>query len=204
MEERQCGQRLASVELRVVLALLTIPCYLVEVNPVVMSQFVSFWIIVRVDAIEQRLSLVLVLLSIHGNDVLSMSVNALRSVRTDKVRRTHKEVIDVLLAHVLRLGVVVAHSDCERHLCVLEYLHYGLPSFPCGIVGNDVAGKYGDVGLFLFQDRQNGVTRGVASGRFRVPMDVRKLHHLELSVLESELALGESRSHNQQQEQSKQ
>ena len=204
MEERQCGQRTATVELRIVLALVTIPCNLVEVNPVVMSQFVRLGIIVRVDAIEQRLSLVLVLLSIHGNNVLSVSVNALRSVRTHEERRTHKEVIDVLLAHILRLGIVVAHSDCERHLCVLEYLHYSLPSLTCGIVSNDVASKNGDVGLLLLQDRQNGVTRGVASGRFRVPMDVRKLHHLELSVLEFELALGKSRSHNQQQEQSKQ
>ena len=180
-----------------------VPGNLLEVNPVVVSQFVGLRIVVRVDAVEQRLHLVLLLGAIHRNDVLTMPRYAFRSVRTYEVSRLQKHVEYLLLAHILRLGVVVAHCYGERHLRLVEYLYYSLPTLFRRIRSDDVASDDSDVGLLLTQHGEDGVACGVASGRCRVPMDVGELHNLELAVVvETELVLCKCGSCCQQEEQS--
>ena len=201
VEERQRRQRFAAVHRRVAFALVAVPGNLLEVNPVVVSQFVGLRIVVRVDAVEQRLHLVLLLGAIHRNDVLTVPWYAFWSVRTYEVSRLQKHVEYLLLAHKLRFGIMIAQRYCERHLRLLEYLYDSLPALLGRIGCDDIARQYSDVGLLLIKYSQDGVACSVASGRCWVPVDVGELHHLELAVLEVKLVLSECRSHNKQEEQ---
>ena len=109
-----------------VFTLLSVPFYLVEMNPVVSTIDFIRLIVVGIHAIEQCLYLVLLLRTINRNHTITTSHNIFRAFCSHIVGRLQEEIIDFIARQVF--CIMVSHHHHKRHLGFIENIHYTFPS----------------------------------------------------------------------------
>ena len=191
MEKGQSRNGITTVLLCKVFTLLSVPFYLVEMNPVVSTIDFIRLIVIGIHAIEQCLYLVLLLRTINRNHTITTSHNIFRAFCPHIVGRLQEEIIDFIARQVF--CIMVSHHHHKRHLGFIENIHYTFPSIHSRVIGHHIPTQYSNVRMFGCQDSTDSSCRFGTLCRTRHPVQICKLCYYKLAILKKELLLRKSR-----------
>ena len=133
--------------------LFTIPCYLVEMYPIVNSiKFVRL-IIIRVYTIKHWFYLFLCHRIKNRYHTITTPHNISRPLRSNIAWRFLQQIINAILSHVLR--IMVTHSYNKWHFGIIKYFYNRHPAINCRGFCHYVSSQYGNIRIFGFQYRTN-------------------------------------------------